>query len=175
MAKVNIAISPLANVLAAINAANVASSTNITEAQVTAAAPVVAAGTGGRNTTVDLTGIDGQGIEGTRTFAYTRQSLASGAVASTAPASVVVANGDNQAASVTKVATALGLLASEFDASAYTAPADQLTPGTVTITAKATSLLYVGSRVVPLNFADADVAFATIAPITDLDAFDAEV
>jgi len=172
--KVNIALTPLANVLAIINAANVASSTNITEAQVTAAAPVVAAGTGGRNTTVLLTGVDGQGIEGTRTFAYTRQSLATGAVASTAPASVTVLQADDQAASVTKVATALGLLASEFDASDYTAPEDQATPGTVTITAKATSLLYTGVRVVPLNFADADVAFATVAPVTDADGFDAE-
>ncbi|MNQ09547.1 hypothetical protein D3C85_223640 [compost metagenome] len=172
--KVNIAISPLENILAAINAANTASSTNITSAQVTAAAPVVAAGTAGRNTTVELTGVDGQGIEGSRVFAYTRQSLATGAVASTAPASVTVLQADDQAASVTKVATALGLVASEFDASAYTAPEDQSTPGTVTITAKATSLLYVGVRVVPLNFADADVAFATVAPITDLDAFEAE-
>jgi len=172
--KVNIALSPLGNVLAAINAANTATSTNITTSQVTAAAPVTAAGTGGRNTTVLLTGIDGQGIEGTRTFAYTRQSLASGAVASTAPASVEVDEADNQAASVTKVAAALGLLASEFDASAYTAPVDQSTPGTVTITAKASSLLYVGARTVPLNFADADVAFATVAPVTDADGFDAE-
>lgn len=172
--KVNIALTPLANVLAAINAANTATSTNITEAQVTAAAPTTVAGTGGRNTSVELTGIDGQGIEGSRTFSYTRQSLATGAVASTAPASVTVAEGDDQAASVAKVATALGLLASEFDASAYTAPEDQSTPGTVTITAKATSLLYTGVRVVPLNFADADVAFATVAPVTDADGFDAE-
>lgn len=172
--KVNITLSPLANVLAAINAANTATSTNITEAQVTAAAPVVAAGTGGRNTSVALTGVNGEGIEGSRTFSYTRQSLDAGAVASTAPASVLVAQADNQAASVTKVATALGLLASEFDASAYTAPADQLTPGTVTLTAKATSLLYVGARVVPLNFADSDVAFATVAPVQDADGFDAE-
>jgi len=172
--KVNITLTPLANVLAAINAANTATSTNITESQVTAAAPTTAAGTGGRNTSVVLTGIDGQGIEGSRTFSYTRQSLASGAVASTAPASVLVAEGDNQAASVTKVATALGLLASEFDASAYTAPVDQTTPGTVTITAKTSSLLYVGSRVVPLNFADEDVAFATVAPVTDADGFDPE-
>lgn len=172
--KVNITLSPLANVLAAINAANVGTSTNISAAQVTAAAPVVAAGTGGRNTTVLLTGVDGQGIEGSRTFAYTRQSLDAGAVPTAAPASVTVAGGDNQAASVAKVATALGLLASEFDASAYTAPADEVTPGTVTLTAKVTSLLYVGVRVVPLNFADTDVAFATVAPVTDLDAFDAE-
>lgn len=172
--KVNIAISPLANVLAAINAANTASSTNITESQVTAAAPVTAAGTGGRNTTVALTGINGQGIEGSRTFAYIRQSLASGAVPTTAPSSVTVANGDNQAASAAKVATALGLLASEFDTSAYTAPVDIPTPGTITITAKSTSLLYVGSRVVPLNFADTDVAFATVAPVTDIGGFDPE-
>ena len=172
--KVNISISPLANVLAAINAANTAAGTNITAGQVTAAAPAIVAGTAGRNTAVTLTGVNGQGIEGSRTFAYTRQSLAGGAVPTTAPASILVVAGDTQAETLTKVATALGLLESELDASAFTAPADQTTPGTITITAHTVSLLYVASRVVALNFADTDVAFADVAPTTDLDGFDAE-
>ena len=172
--KVNIAITPLANVLAAINAANTATSTNITESQVTAAAPVVASGTAGRNTTVVLTGINGQGIEGSRTFSYIRQSLDAGAVSTTAPANVTVVSGDTEAESATKVATALNLLATEFDTSAYTAPTDSSTPGTISLVAKATSLLYVGTRVVPLIFADTDVAFATVAPETDANGFDAE-
>lgn len=172
--KVNIAISPLANILAAINAANTASSTNITAAQVTAAAPVVAAGTGGRNTTVVLTGVDGQGIEGSRTFAYTRQALDGGAVATTAPAFVTVLESDTRAQSRAKVCTALGLMASEITDVSYTAPVDVGTPGTIQISAIDPGLLYIGTRDVELRFADEDVAFATVAPITDLDAFEAE-
>jgi hypothetical protein len=172
--KVNIALSPLANILAAINAANTASSTNITEAQVTAAAPVVAAGTGGRNTTVQLTGVDGQGIEGSRTFAYTRQSLATGAVATNAPTFVTVLEADTRDQSRVKVCTALGLKASEIGDVSYTAPVAVGTPGTIQISAIDPGLLYVGVRDVELRFADEDVAFATVAPITDLDAFEAE-
>lgn len=172
--KVNIAISPLANLLAAINAANTASSTNITEAQVTAAPPVAAGGTGGRNTTVLLTGIDGQGIEGTRTFSYTRQSLDGGAVATNAPAFVTVLESDTRAQSRAKVCTALGLMASEINDLSYTAPVDQATPGTIQIAAIDPGYLYLGTRDVELRFADEDVAFATVAPITDLNGFEAE-
>lgn len=172
--KVNITLSPLANVLAAINAANAASSTNITEAQVTAGAPTVAAGTGGRNTSVLLTGVDGQGIEGSRTFAYTRQALDGGAVPTTAPTFVVVAQSDTRAQSRDKVCTALGLLASEITDTAYTAPVDQTTPGTISIAAIDPGYLYIGTRDVELRFADTDVPFATVAPITDLDSFEAE-
>ena len=172
--KVNIALTPLGNVLAAINAANTATGTNITESQVTAAAPVVAAGTGGRNTTVILTGVDGQGIEGSRTFSYTRQSLDAGAVPTTAPANVTVLQADDRDASLAKVVAALGLKASEIESLSYTAPADQSTPGTIQIAAKNPSYLYIGIRDVELVFADADVAFATVAPETDADGFDAE-
>lgn len=172
--KVNITLSPLANVLAAINAANVASSTNITEAQVTAGAPVTASGTAGRNTTVLLTGVDGQGIEGTRTFSYTRQALDGGAVATTAPTFVIVLQADTREQSLTKVVTALGLKESEIESLAYTAPIDQATPGTISLAAVNPSYLYIGTREVELRFADADVAFATVAPETDADGFDAE-
>jgi hypothetical protein len=172
--KLNIALSAVANVLGAINAANTAVSLALTEAQVTFAAPAVTAGTAGRNTSITLTGVNGQGVEGSRTFSYTRQSLAAGAVASTAPASVTTAPGDTEAASLTKVATALGLLAGEFTSSAFTAPADMTTPGTITLTANAASLVYTGARTVALNFPDSDVDFATLAPTTDLDGFDAE-
>lgn len=172
--KVNIAITPLANILAAINAANTASSTNITEAQVTAANPVVASGTGGRNTTVQLTGIDGQGIEGSRTFAYTRQALDGGAVPTTAPAFVTVLESDTRDQSRVKVCTALGLMANQITDVSYTAPVAVGTPGTIQISAIDPGLLYIGTRDVELRFADEDVAFATVAPITDLDAFEAE-
>ena len=172
--KVNITLSPLANVLAIINAANAATSTNITEAQVTAAAPVAAGGTGGRNTTVTLTGVDGQGIEGSRTFAYTRQALDAGAVATDAPTSVIVLQSDTREQSLAKVAAALNLLASEIESLAYTAPVDQATPGTITLAAVNPSYLYLGTREVALAFADADVPFATVAPVTDADGFDAE-
>lgn len=172
--KVNIALTPLGNVLAAINAANVASSTNITEAQVTAGAPTAAGGVGGRNTTVLLTGVDGQGIEGTRTFSYTRQALDGGAVATTAPTFVIVLQADTREQSLAKVVTALGLKASEIESLAYTAPVDQATPGTIQLGAINPGYLYIGTRDVELRFADADVPFATVAPETDADGFDAE-
>lgn len=172
--KVNIALSPIANVLAAINAANVATSTNITEAQVTVGAPTAAGGTGGRNTTVLLTGINGQGIEGTRTFSYTRQALDAGAVASTAPASVVVLQADTREQTLAKVVAALGLVAEEIEDLSWTAPVDQATPGTMTIAAVNPGYLYLGTRGVALHFVDADVPFAEVAPITDLDSFEAE-
>lgn len=172
--KVNVALSPKANILAIINAANVATSTNITEAQVTFGAATAAGGAGGRNTTVILTGIDGQGIEGSRTFAYTRQALDGGAVAPGAPASVVVVQGDTREQSLAKVVTALGLVAEEIESLSYTAPVDQSTPGTIQIAAVNPGYLYIGTRDVALNFVDADVPFATIAPVTDADGFEAE-
>lgn len=172
--KVNIALTPLGNVLAAINAANAASSTNITESQVTAGAPVAAGGTGGRNTTVLLTGIDGQGIEGTRTFSYTRQALDGGAVATTAPTFVIVLQADTREQSLAKVVAALGLKASEVESLSYTAPIDQATAGTIQLGAINPGYLYIGTRDVELRFADADVPFAEIAPVTDADGFDAE-
>lgn len=172
--KVNIAISAKANILAAINAANVASSTNITEAQVTFGVATAAAGTAGRNTTVQLTGIDGQGIEGSRTFSYTRQPLSGGAIPTDAPAFVSILQADTRPQVLAKVITALGLLAAEIEDLSYTAPVDISTPGTMQIAAVANSYLYYDLLDVEIRLADLDVAFATIAPITDLDAFEAE-
>lgn len=172
--KVNIAISPKANVLAAINAANAASSTNITEAQVTFGAVSVSAGTAGRNSSVTLTGVDGQGIEGSRTFAYTRQPLSGGAIPTNAPAFVTIAEDDTRPQVLVKVCAALGLMASEIEDISYTAPVDLATPGTMQVAAIVGSYLYYDLKDVEIRLADTDVAFATVAPITDLDAFEAE-
>jgi len=172
--KVNIAITAKANILAAINAANAATSTNITEAQVTWELPVVSAGIAGRNTSVTLFGIDGQGIEGGRTFSYTRQPLSGGAIATTAPAFVPILEADTRPQVLAKVITALGLLASEIEDISYTAPVDLATPGTMQIAAIANSYLYYDLKDVEIRLADLDVPFAEVAPIVDLDAFEAE-
>lgn len=167
--KVNAAKTAIQNILDLVNAANTAQV--LTSAQVTLGAPSVQAGTGGRNTALTLTAI--ADFTGTQTFAYTRQSLATGAVASTAPAKVDTLVDDDQAESVAKVVAALGLVAGEFVASAFSAPTDAVTDGSVTLTALSTSLLYTGVRVVTLSLADTSLATAT--PVTDLDGFDAEV
>ena len=166
--KVNPLVSAVQNILDLVNAANTAQV--LTSAQVTVGAPSIAAGTAGRNTAVTLTAI--ADFTGTVDFSYTRQSLATGAVASTAPAKVDTLVDDDQAASVAKVAAALGLVAGEFVASAFTAPEDAVTDGSITLTALSTSLLYTGVRVVTLSLADTSLATAT--PVTDLDGFEAE-
>jgi hypothetical protein len=166
--KVNAAKSAIQNILDLINGVNVGQV--ITEAQVTVGNPSVVAGTGGRNTEVTLTAI--ADYTGTQTYAYTRRSIATDAVASTAPAKVDTLVDDDQAESVVKVLAALGLVAGEFDYSAFSAPVDMDTDGSVTLTAKATSLLYTGVRVVPLSLADVSLSSAT--PVTDLDGFEAE-
>jgi hypothetical protein len=166
--KVNAAKSAIQNILDLVNGANAGQT--ITSAQVTVGAPSVVAGTGGRNTEVTLTAI--ADYTGTQTYAYTRRSIATDAVASTAPAKVDTLVDDDQAESVVKVLAALGLVAGEFDYSAFSAPVDADTDGSITLTAKATSLLYTGVRVVPLSLADTSLASAT--PVTDLDGFEAE-
>ncbi|MNE00904.1 hypothetical protein D3C80_933280 [compost metagenome] len=166
--KVNVAKSAIQNILDLVNGANVGQV--LTTAQVTVGNPSAVAGTAGRNTEVTLTAI--ADYTGTQTYAYTRRSIATDAVASTAPAKVDTLVDDTEAEAVAKVVTALGLVAGEFDISAYTAPVDESTDGSVTLTAKATSLLYTGVRVVVLSLQD--VSLATATPVTDLDGFEAE-
>lgn len=169
--KVNPAISGVANILAAINAAN---GTSITEDQVTVGDPgFLAWETNVPNTSVVLTGVDGKGIEGSRTFNYVRQHVATGAVASDAPLEFFVQPEDDLEASAAKVIAILGLRATEVYGGFYTAPTVGVA-GSMNIYTNTNSLLYNGTRSVILKLADGDEAFSEVAPITDLDAFEAE-
>ena len=173
MAKVNIALSGPANILALVNAAN--PTLNATAAQVTIGNPSVVAGTGGRNTAITLTAVDNQGFSGTQTFAYTRQALASGgAIAAAKDVPVVVAPADDAEAAFTKVVAALGLVATEVTAGAFTAPVNEDTPGSIVVNPIANSLLYTGSYTAVLDVPDADVPLSEAASTTDLSGFDAE-
>lgn len=142
--------------------------------QFTAAAPVVIPDDAGRNTTVTLSAVVGQGYgAGDVTFKYTRLPLTSGQA--TPVTTVTVVEGDDEAASLAKVISALGILASEVDASDYAAPADASTPGMITLTPKATSALYVGDAVViELDIAgEVEPTLAETFTVTDLNGFEA--
>jgi len=173
MAKVNIAITAAANVLALINAAN--PSLNATAAQITPGSVVSEAGTGGRNTSITYTAVDNQGFSGTQTFSYTRRALTAGEGIATAKAiPVVIAEGDTDAQVLTKVATALGLIESEISLSNIVRPVDEDTNGSADVVADAGSLLYTGTFAAVLSVPDADVPLNEAASVTDLDGFDAE-
>lgn len=174
MAKVNLTLSAEANVLALINTANPA--LNATDAQVTLGVPSVAAGTGGRNTSIIVTAIADQGFSGEQIFAYTRQALASGAAIAAAKAVPFgIAPGDTDAQILTKAAAALGLLESELTIANVVDPVDENTPGSADIQAKVGSLLYTGTYAAALTVPDTDVPLDEAANVTDLDGFDAEV
>ena len=142
--------------------------------QFTAAAPSAITPVGALNTSIVLSAVVGQGYgAGDVTFRYTRLPLSSGQAVPVT--SVQVAEGDDQAASLAKVIAALGILASEVDASDYAAPADSDTPGMITLTPKATSVLYVGSAdVIELTLpAEAEPTLAETFTVTDLNGFEA--
>ena len=169
--KINASKSALANLIDQILADNVGKS--LTEAQFTAGVPAVVAGTGGRNTEVTLTAVVGQGYTGSVTFAYTRLDLDSGTASPVTSVEVLLA--DDQAASLAKVIAAKGLVAAEVEGSAYTAPVDDTTPGTITITPKADSVLYVGGPVViELTVPAADPDMGETFATTDLNGFEPE-
>jgi hypothetical protein len=173
MAKVNLTLSASANVLALINAANPA--LNATDTQVTLGTPSVAAGTGGRNTSLIVTAVSNQGFSGEQIFAYTRQALASGAAIATAKAvPFAIAPGDTNAQILTKAATALGLLESELTLANIVQPVNETTPGSADVVANVASLLYTGTYAATLTVPDADVPLDEAATVTDLSGFDAE-
>lgn len=102
--KVNLAISPLANVLALINIKN---DSNIVEDQVTVNEVVASTENPGDNTKITLTGVDGKGIEGSRTFFYGRASVVSQATPPTS--TVVLAPGEVGGDAVAKLLAQLHL------------------------------------------------------------------
>lgn len=169
--KINTGLTGLENLIAQILADNVGQS--LTASQFTAGAPGVI-DIGGRNTSIELTAVPGEGYAGAVTFNYIRLDLNSGVA--TPVTSVEVLAADDMATALGKVATAMGLVAADIDASAYTAPVDENTDGTITLTPQAGSLLYVGAPVVitltAAAIADPEMGgtFAT----TDLNGFEAE-
>lgn len=173
MAKINPSITAQENVLALVNSAN--AGLNATLAKVTVGAPSVAAGTGGRNTSVTFTAIANQGFSGSQTFSYTRLALASGqAIAAAKDIPVVIAASDTDNQVKTKIATALGLLESEFTLSNIVRPVNEDTPGSADVVANVSSLLYTGTYAAVLDIPDADVPLDEAATTTDLSGFDAE-
>lgn len=173
MAKINLALTAQENILALINAANPA--LNATLAQVSVGAPVAAAGTGGRNTTVTFTAIADQGFSGSQTFSYTRRALAAGeAIATAKDVPVLILESDTDLQVRAKVAAALGLLESEISLADIVRPTNENNPGSADVVADANSLLYTGTYAVQLTVPDADVPLDEAASVTDLDGFDAE-
>lgn len=173
MAKINLSLTAQENILALINAANPA--LNATLEQVTVGVPSVAAGAAGRNTSVTFTAIADQGFSGSQTFSYTRRALAAGEAIATAKAvPVQILESDNDAQVAAKVATALGLLASEISLASIVRPTNENTPGSADVVADTDSLLYTGTYAVELTVPDADIPLDEAASVTDLDGFDAE-
>jgi hypothetical protein len=169
--KIDVAKTAQENLIALIVAANPGK--ELAANQFTAAAPVVIPDDAGRNTTITLSAVVGQGYgAGDATFKYTRLSLAG--VNVTPVTSVRVVDGDDEAATLTKVLAATGILASEVDASDYNAPTDDSVPGMITLTPKAGSTLYVGEEVViELTWAaEAEPTLGETFTVTDLDGFE---
>lgn len=171
--QINVSLSPLANVLGLINAKN---GSSITENQVTVDACIASAENPGDNTKITLTGIDGEGIEGTRSFYYGRYDLL-GAKTSD-PSRVEILDTDDQTQIRTKIFTAYGLKASEV---VVNSGSDVTTPAAddVTFTTMAPitdSLLYNGSpvkvnvvrsgAVIPMTLAIPDPEFSGLTDLT---------
>lgn len=171
--KINVSISALENLIAQILADNAGQT--LTAAQFTAGAPTVYdIPEDDRNTEITLTAVEGQGYTGSVAFHYTRLDLNSGVAVPVT--SVQVASGDDMAASLAKAAAAMGLIAEEIDGSDFTAPVDDQTPGSLTLTPKATSLVYVGAPVtIALTVpAETDPAMGDTFTTTDLNGFEPE-
>lgn len=169
--KINTGVSALQNLIALILADN--EGTALTEAQFTAGAPAVIAGEEGRNTSVTLTAVEGEGYAGSVTFNYTRLDLNSGVAVPVT--SVQIAEGDDLAAATAAVVAAMGLVADEVTASDFEAPVGE-TAGSIVITAVAGSLLYTGEPVIiELTVpAPATPDMSETFAVTDLNGFVAE-
>jgi len=168
--KINVSLTPVANLLAQINADNVG--LNLTEAQVSIGVPSARTPDANlNNTTVVLTAVADQGYSGTKTLTYMRLGLDTGV--NPAVTSVQVLPSDDEAGTLAKVVAALGLVASEVTGSAYTAPENENTPGSITLSANAGSLLYVGSDlVIELTVPDTDVDLDGAITTADLTGFE---
>lgn len=118
--KLNHSISSIANVLALVNAKN---GCNITETQVTVDSIVESFENPGDNTKITLTGVAGQGIEGSRTFYYGRVDVI------TPPVVVNLAPGDGEAEAAAKILSQLGLNAEDINYGDWVYPTDGVDGG----------------------------------------------
>lgn len=145
--KIDVAKSPLANLVGLLVEVNPGKT--VTAAQVTVGAPSVLTGdASGKNSSVTFTAVEGQGKAGSVTLKYDRLGLNSGVAVPVTEVAVTVE--DDDATSLAKVIAALGLVASEVDSSDFTKATDSDTDGSITLTPKANSALYVGEEIVIL-------------------------
>lgn len=167
--QIDVSKTGLENLVAQVVADNAGLS--LTAAQVTAGAPsTFSGGSGDQNTQVTLTAVEGQGYQGSKLVKYTRLGLDSGVAVPVTTLQVLAA--DNQAAVETKVATALGLVKADLTFSAYSAAADGV-PGSITISAAAASLLYVGAdKVLEITVPDVDPDLGDEITTDELNGFD---
>lgn len=172
--KVNLLLSPVANILAVLNAANPGKGFN--ESNLAIGVPkVLVGGNGGRNTSVELTALLDAGFSGVATVNYTRQALeVGGAIATAKAVKVLVLGTDTEAEILTKVSVALGLMESELTIGDVVIPLNEHNDGEAVITANVDSLLYTGNYLVELEVADTDVPLMDAITTFDLDGFEAE-
>jgi hypothetical protein len=153
--------------LGLINAKN---GSSIVETQVTVDAIIASTENPGDNTKITLTGIDGEGIEGSRSFFYGRYDLLGAKAVD--PNRVSILGTDTQPEIHAKVCTTFGLKASEVEVSTVTIPGtDDYTVATMMPIDD--SLLYNGDpldihitldgAVIPLTTAIPDPEFAGLA------------
>ncbi|MNU54542.1 hypothetical protein D3C71_436000 [compost metagenome] len=137
--KINLTVSPLANVLALVNEKN---GTLLSVDRITSGPAVAPTGETTDNTEITLTGIAGHGYIGSLTYTYDRATLASQEIPT--PSAIDVTATDTEADVKTKVAAALRIIESAVDFTDLTIPVDA-TDGTVTVTPASGNLLYIGA------------------------------
>lgn len=134
--KINLGVSSLANVLGLINEKN---GSNITESQVILDSVVASDENPGDNTKITLTGRDGFGIEGSRSFYYGRVSITSGVFP--IPDKVMLTPTDAGAEAVAKFVAAFNLRQEEIYYDGWAFPTAGV-PGGVNVWGAVDSLLY---------------------------------
>lgn len=165
--KIDTTKTAIVNAFALINAAN-ALTLDATKVTLGAPAPRTP-GANPRNTTLTLTAVAGQGYKDSVDVTYTRLGMGSGVVT---PEFGFHTDGTTQlAAFKTAVCTSLGLVEAEIDLTG-TLPATEGSSTVMVITAKATSLLYVGTQNLAVDWPQGDVAMADAVTVKDLDGFD---
>lgn len=168
--KINLGISPLANVLALVNEKN---GSSLTDQQVTAGLAIVTDESPGDNTKVTLTGIAAQGYKDSATYFYGRYNLLDGV--SPDPDRVLITSTDTQAQIRTKVASAFGLMESEIvvnENNDVTIPSSGNEIVTVNMSSKEGSLLYVpDTRALKVVASDVDIPLSVAIPNLTLPGF----
>lgn len=171
MSQINKSLSALENIVELIKEVHPGSS--LTSSQVTLGAVTAATGEN-YNTEIVVNAVENAGFRGSRTFKYTRLGLDQ--ASATRVESVEVLPADTEAEVAAKVAAALNLIEGEFTTSAFTAPANESTNGSVTLTANADSVFYAGEPVtITLTAADTDQDMEAAFPNDTLSGFDQPV